>query len=71
MVKKYEHTWGGKVTQTAYEPTPIELLNRILDLIWDVERNLSFENLLGHARDYVELTIRQIEKELKDGKIFN
>ena len=44
------------------DPTPIELLNRIINLIDEVDYKLAFENLLDHAREYVELTIYELEK---------
>ena len=64
-MSKYEHTWGNKVTQIAYDPTPIELLDRIIDLIDEVDGQLAFENLLGHAREYIELTIFELKKRGK------
>lgn len=47
------------------DPTPIELLNRILDLIWEVECDLKSVNLLSYARDYIEITIRQMKESKK------
>lgn len=61
----YDHQCVYCSEKKVNDPTPIELLDRILDLIWEVECDLKFENLLGHARDYVELTIREL-KILKD-----
>ena len=43
------------------DPTSIELLDRILDLIWEVEKDLKYENLLRYARDYIEITISELK----------
>ena len=47
------------------DPTPIELLNRIINLIDEVDYKLAFENLLDYAREYVELTIFELKKRGK------
>ena len=41
----------------------IEKLNKIIESIWQVEQTLQDENLLAHARSYIEITIREIEND--------
>ena len=54
-----------KVLKEDRDPTPIELLNRIINLIDEVDYKLEFENLLDYARDYIELTIFELKKRGK------
>lgn len=41
----------------------IDKLNKILESLWQVEQTLHDENLLGHARSYIEITIREIDDD--------